>query len=207
VPFELKSIDISTDGRWLVGGSTVGKLVLVDLKNNNYTELKDESPNRILSVAFHPIRNIIAYGVEMVQEKKGTVKIFDLDSKRVVKELGGHKAGISDVEFSPDGQLLASAGLDRKLQMWVVDQVDDLPIEMENNNGFVWKLSFSKDSNYLLASANDSEVRVWPTDPKMLAEKICPKLSRNMTTEEWGIYVGNAVPYESTCKSLLIKRY
>jgi len=206
LPFELKSIDVSPDGKFLIGVSAIGKLILVDLKDNSYQELKDEAPNRILSVAYHPTKNIVAYGVEVVQEKKGTVKLFDVNSKKITKELSGHRAGISDLEFSPDGQLLASAGLDRKLQMWVVDHVDDLPVEMENNNGYVWDIAFSKDSNYLLASSNDGEVRIWPTDPKILADKVCPNLGRNMTPEEWGIYVGDAVPYESTCKNLPINK-
>jgi WD40 repeat protein len=151
---------------------------------------------------------VVAYGVEVVGDKaKGTVKLLNINSLKVEKELSGHKAGISDLEFSPDGLLLASAGLDRKLQMWVVDHVEDLPIVMDNNNGYVWKLSFSKGSDYLIASFNDGEVRVWPTDPKMLADQVCPKLSRNMTQEEWDIYVGNNVLYESTCKSLLIKSF
>ncbi|HCW07585.1 MAG TPA: hypothetical protein DGG95_09515 [Cytophagales bacterium] len=199
LPFEIKSIDISSDGKWLVAGSTSGKLIMVNLTNYTYQELRDESPNRILSVAFHPSRPLVAYGVELVAEKKGSVKIFDLNSKKVEKELSGHKAGISDLSFSPDGLLLASAGLDRKLQMWVVDHVDDLPVVMDNNNGYVWSLGFSKNSDYLVASCNDGEVRIWPTNPKILAELVCPKVSRNMTKEEWGIYVGNDIPYQSTC--------
>jgi len=208
LPFDIKSIDISSNGKLLAAASTSGKLIIVDLKDFSFKEIKDESPNRILSVAFHPSRPIVAYGLEVVGEKpKGTVKIFNINTQKVEKELGGHKAGISDLEFSPDGLLLASAGLDRKLQMWVVDHVEDLPIVMDNNNGYVWKLSFSKGSDYLIASFNDGEVRVWPTDPKMLADQVCPKLSRNMTPEEWEIYVGNSVGYESTCKSLLIKSF
>ncbi len=208
LPFDIKSIDISSNGKLLVAASTSGKLIIVNLKDFSFKEIKDESPNRILSVAFHPTRPVVAYGLEVVGEKaKGTVKLLNINTQKVEKELGGHKAGISDLEFSPDGLLLASAGLDRKLQMWVVDHVEDLPIVMDNNNGFVWKLSFSKGSDYLIASFNDGEIRVWPTDPKMLAEQICPKLSRNMTPEEWEIYVGNNVGYESTCKSLLIKSF
>jgi WD40 repeat protein len=206
LPFELKAIDISADGNFLAGVSSSGKLILMNIKTNTYSDIRDESPNRVLSVAFHPTKNLIAFGVEMAKEKKGTVKIYDLDSKRIIKELSGHKAGISDLEFSPDGQLLASAGLDSKLQMWVVEHVNDLPIEMENNNGYVWDIAFSKDSNYLLAASNNGEIRVWPTDPKMLAEKICPSLSRNMTQEEWSIYVGGTIPYESTCITLQSKR-
>jgi WD40 repeat protein len=111
------------------------------------------------------------------------------------------------VEFSPNGLLLASAGYDRKLQMWVVDQEQDLPITMNNNNGNIWKISFSANSDYLLASCNNGEIKVWQTDIRTLAEQVCPKLKRNMTPEEWKVYVGNDLDYEPTCKSFLISDF
>jgi WD40 repeat protein len=153
----------------------------------------------------------VAYGTELLNEKgtpfKGTVKIYDLTSQKQVKELGGHKAGVSDIKFSPDGLLLASAGLDKRMHMWVVDHEEDLPILMDNNNGQVWDMAFTAGSDFLLTSCNNGEIRVWPTDPKMLAEEVCPKLPRNMTPEEWNTYVANGITYESTCRSLLIKDF
>ncbi len=211
LPFDLKAIDISADGSQLAGASTSGQLVLVDLKAKTYKIIASEAPNRVLSVAFHPFRPLLAYGLEVLNEKglpvKGTVKIIDLVLAKPAKELSGHKAGISDLEFSPDGLLLASAGLDRKLQMWVVDEEAELPVEMDNNNGNIWDIAFTADSNYLIAACNGGEIRVWPTDPKMLAEQVCPKLTRNMTPDEWEKYVGYNIPYETTCKSLLISDY
>jgi WD40 repeat protein len=178
-------------------------VVLVNLANNSYSILKDEAPNRVLSVAFHPTQNRIAYGLEIIgnneQVLRGLVKISDLGTSRT-KELGGHRAGVSDVEFSPDGLLLASAGLDKKLQMWVVDHEEDLPIVMDNNNGNIWSIGFARGSDYLLASCNNGEIRIWPTDPKMLADFICPSLARPaMTEEEWEIYVSVKIPFETTC--------
>ncbi len=211
LPFDLKSIDVSGDGNWMAGVATSGELVLVNLRTNTYETLANEAPNRVLSVAFHPTRNLIAYGVEVINESgiptRGIVKLFDATRKQVTKQLSGHKSGISAIRFSPDGLLLASAGLDRKLQMWVVDEEEDLPILMDNNNGNIWDIGFAKDSNYLIASCNNGEIRIWPTDPKMLAEQVCPKLTRNMTPEEWGIYVANGITYETTCKSLLISDF
>jgi energy-coupling factor transporter ATP-binding protein EcfA2 len=208
--YDLKSIDISPDGDWLAGASISGKLILVNLKDFTYKEIVDEGANRILSVAFNPANpSMLAYGVEVMNKTRvirGAVKVLDIVSKNN-KELTGHKAGITDLEFSPDGKLLASAGLDKKIQMWVVDFPDDLPIEMDNNNGNVWRLAFAKGSNYLIASCNNGEVRVWPTDTRALAEQVCPKLARNMSKEEWRIYVGNNIEYESTCRSLLIKDF
>jgi len=212
VPYNLKSIDISADGKLVVGASLSGELILVDLSNKNtVTVLAHESPNRILSVAFHPTKPLIAYGTELLNEKgipfKGTVKLYDLVFQKQIKELSGHKAGVSDIKFSPDGLLLASAGLDKRMHMWVVDHEEDLPILMDNNNGQVWDMAFSAGSDFLLTSCNNGEIRVWPTNPSMLAEQVCPKLPRNMTAEEWNIYVANGITFESTCKSLLIKEF
>ncbi|HEY5692728.1 MAG TPA: hypothetical protein VIS49_14830, partial [Cyclobacteriaceae bacterium] len=211
LPFSLKAIDISGDGNWLAGVATSGELVLVNLKTNTYEIAINEAPNRVLSVAFHSTKNLVAYGVEVLNEQfspiRGVVKLFDTKTKSVTKELSGHKSGISAIRFSPDGLLLASAGLDRKLQMWVVDQEEDLPILMDNNNGNIWDIGFAKGSDYLLASCNNGEIRVWPTDTRMLAEQVCPKLTRNMSPEEWEIYVANGIGYETTCKSLLISDF
>ena len=213
LPFYLKSIDINAAGTLLAGASAAGQLVLVNLKDNTYTTPVDETPNRILSVAFHPTRQLIAFGTESDRtvsgERKttGTVKIYDLIFNKVTKELTGHKAGIVDLEFSPDGLLLASAGLDQKLQMWVVDKEEDLPILMDNNNGYVWDIAFAKGSDYLIASCNSGEIRIWPTDPKLLADQVCPELKRNMSADEWEKYVGNKVPYETTCKSLQVSDF
>ncbi len=212
LPYELKSIDISHDGKWLAGVATSGQLIMMNLEDNTFELKVDESVNQVHvhSVAFHPSKPLLAYGTSFLDQDskwKGSVKLFNYATSETEKELRGHNAGVSDVEFSPDGLLLASAGYDKKLQMWVVDHEEDLPVVMDNNTGNIWKLAFAKGSNYLLASCNNGEIRVWPTDPKMLAEQICPKLKRNMSKEEWEIYVGNGIGYESTCKSLLISDF
>lgn len=213
LPYDIKSIDISPGGEWMAGAAATGQLIMMNLKTNEYELKFDESVNqvRVLCVAFHPNKPVLAYGTEFLDKDskwKGSVKLFNYSTQEVEKELRGHNAGVSDVEFSPDGLLLASAGYDKKLQMWVVDhEEEDLPVVMDINNSNIWRLAFTKNSDYLLASCNNGEIRVWQTDPRVLAEQICPKLKRNMTKEEWEIYVGNGIGYESTCKSLLISDF
>jgi WD40 repeat protein len=124
--------------------------------------------------------------------------LYDFATKQL-RQFSGHRAGVYDVEFSPDGKLLASAGSDKRLQMWVLDHPEDLPVIMDNNNGFIWDISFTKESNYLVAACSESEIRVWPTDPSLLAQRICPKITRNMTQDEWNKYVGEQIEFETTC--------
>jgi WD40 repeat protein len=208
LPYELKSTSISSDGKQLAGVSWSGQVILFNLTDKTTTLIADDNPNRVLTVKFSPSGRYLAYGVDDVVNKRGLVKIYDFKTKET-RQFTGHRAGVNDVAFSPDEKLLASAGLDKRLQLYVLDYPEDLPVVMGNNNGFIWDIEFAKGSDYLIAACSESEIRVWPTDPSLLAEQICPKLTRNMTLDEWKKYVGNVdeIPYENTCVRLLIKQY
>lgn len=208
LPFELKSIDISPDGKTLAGASWTGNIVLVDMQTNTYTTLVEENKTRMLTVRFTPNGDGLAYGGEDKENKRGFVRLYNFSS-RETRHFSGHRAGVNDIDFSPDGALMASAGADKRLLMWVLENPGDLPITMQNNTGFVWDIAFTKDSNYLIAACSESEIRVWPTNPSLLAEKICPQLKRNMTKDEWVKYVGQEtdIAFEPTCVGLLINDF
>ena len=209
LPFELKSISISPDGKLLAGAAVSGQIVLINLFDYSIKTLVDDNANRMLCVNFNADGTQLAYGGDKIDDpfnKRGIVKLYDFKTDKT-RQFTGHEAGVYDVEFSPDGKLLASAGSDKKIQLYVLDNPDDLPIEMDNNNGYVWDIEFSKTSDFLISACSESEIRVWPTDPALLADKICPKLARNMTQEEWKKYVGETITYETTCIRVLIKDY
>jgi WD40 repeat protein/energy-coupling factor transporter ATP-binding protein EcfA2/Na+-transporting methylmalonyl-CoA/oxaloacetate decarboxylase gamma subunit len=206
LPSEVKRISISADGNFLAGATWNGQVLLVNLRDYAISKLVDDPDTRALSIKFSPDGNLLAFGLEDIANKRGIVKLYNLKSKDV-SQFTGHKAGVMDVEFSPDGKLLASAGLDKRLLLWLLENPEDLPITMDDNNGFIWDIAFSKSSNYLIAACSESEIRVWPTDPSILASQICPKLQRNMTKDEWKKYVGEGedIKYEPTCVSVLIE--
>ncbi|MBL7856587.1 MAG: High-affnity carbon uptake protein Hat/HatR [Cyclobacteriaceae bacterium] len=215
LPYDLKAISISPDGKWLAGAAWTGQVILVDLVQKSYVVLVEDTKSRVLSIKFNPAGNKIGFGIEEptvstdgTPRTRGVVKLYDLGTKEI-RQFTGHVAGVTDVEFSPNGKLIASAGLDKRLIMWVLDNPEDLPIVMDNNNGFIWDIAFTKGSDYLVAACSESEIRVWPTEQSLLAEQICPKLKRNMTQDEWKKYVGDRdeVKYEITCPLLLIKDY
>ncbi|HYC85575.1 MAG TPA: hypothetical protein VEB86_10150 [Chryseosolibacter sp.] len=207
LPVEVKTIAIHPEGTIMAAGTWSGGLYLIGLEDRSVTKIADESETRVLSVRFSPDGKLLAYGIDDLPHKRGLVKLYNMETKEI-QLLPGHKAGVTDVEFSPDGKLLASAGTDKRLLLWLLENPEDLPITMENNNGFIWDIAFTKSSEYLIAACSESEIRVWPTDPALLAKEICPKLKRNMTPDEWKKYVGEGgnIEYEPTCVGLLINK-
>jgi hypothetical protein len=207
LPAEAKSFNISPDGATLAAATWTGQVILVDLRNFSTTVLVDDNTARVLSIKFSPDGQVLAFGTDDFTNKRGLLKTYNLSTQEV-RQFTGHRSGVNDVEFSPDGKLMASAGADKRLLLWIVDNPQALPVTMGNNAGFIWDIAFTANSNYLVAACSESEIRVWPTDPALLAEKICPMLKRNMTMDEWRKYVGEGdIQYEPTCVGLLINDY
>ncbi len=206
-PVAIKSIHMNKSGTKAVGGTWTGKLFLIDLANNTFETLHEEPNSRITSVKFHPSDTLIGFGTEDLSNKRGLVKFYGLNSRSLGRQFTGHKAAVYDIEFSPDGELLASAGSDKRLQMWVIRNPEDLPVVMDNNDGFIWDIAFAKGSDYLITTTYESEIRIWPTDPAILQNEICSKLDKNMTRYEWETYVGKDIKQEITCVGLLINDY
>jgi WD40 repeat protein len=173
LPTEVKAISIRNDGAVLAAATWTGQVLIIDLASKQITELVNEPNSRILSVEFSASGKMLAYGMEE-GSRRGLVRLYSFESK-TNRQFSGHRAGVYDVEFSPDEKLLASAGSDKRLQLYVLESPEDLPVVMENNNGFIWDIEFTNGSDFLIAACSESEIRVWPTDPALLAKEICPK--------------------------------
>lgn len=199
---QFKVLSVSSDGRYLAAGTLSGKAVLMDLNDLAEKVLVSVEGVPVHALAFSPDNQFLAIG-----DEQGIVRIWDLKLGKIDHEFTGQKGRISDLEYSPDGKLLASASLDKTIQMWVTSQIDELPIKMTDNDAYVWDVAFSPDSKYLIAACGDGDIRIWPTNPGIIADHICEELTRNMSEDEWKTYVGNDIDFQNTCVGLLLKNY
>lgn len=94
------SFDFNYNNTLLAYGGTNSKIYIAN--NGNTVEEFLYHSDEVVSVVFHPTKNIIASS-----SKDSTVVIYDLDSKRILKILTGFVAGMGEICFSPDGNQLA----------------------------------------------------------------------------------------------------
>jgi WD40 repeat protein len=204
-PYEIKAFAINNSGNDLIGTTVEGVLVHVNLRTRIVNTINIEgSIFPIHTVAFHKDNKTIALGNE-----RGSIKVYNIESKTLILELYGHKSGVTSVVFSPDGKYLASAAKDGRMQLWITASYNELPVIIEDiyqsrNTAYIWDMKFTNDGKYIVSGAEDGSIRVWPVNPEVMASNICDLLTRNMTPEEWENYVGNGIPYQTTCVSLLV---
>ncbi|MFW5761878.1 MAG: eIF2A-related protein [Cyclobacteriaceae bacterium] len=199
---QVHSIAISNDGKHIAGGSVNGKVHLWESTNMDKETVLMNVKYPIHVVQFSPSGKYLAIG-----DDKGTMTIlqFDKDRKEVVSStaFAGHESRINDIQFSKDEFFIASAGFDGRILLYAMDNLDELPITMRDHESYVWSITFNDSGKYLIAGGKDGVVKIWPTNPSVLAEQICGLLKRNLTKEEWRRYVADDLEYQYTCPDLI----
>jgi WD40 repeat protein len=192
----LKTFALSPDETFLIGGSSnmAGQLVYLDLRNLEERVLFEDQGNRIHAIAISPDGASIAFG-----DEKGIAHIWDLAKNEEINTLRGHTARINDIEFSHDGTMLATGSYDGSVQLYVMENLDELPMVMKDHATYVWDVSFSSDGDFLVSATNSNIIKIWPTKANYFADRICANVSRNMTDQEWQRYVPNGINYKITC--------
>ncbi len=115
----------SPDGTLLAIGIDGGGMWLWDLVSNSeiVAENLTEAPN-MFSLEFSPSGSLLAGSETTNYQTKEYVALwfFNVDTSNELGLIPAHRGYINDVDFSPDGKLLISAGRDRTIRFWGVTQ-------------------------------------------------------------------------------------
>jgi WD40 repeat protein len=140
-----------------------------------------------------------------------TLAVATIESVRIWKvdtgeEVGGvglmeHDSFISDAAFSPDGRVIATGGSDGVVRLSEVSTGRSIGPGLVGHTMAVSDVDFSPDGTKVASASADKTIRIWPV-PTASPEKLCDKMTYNMSRENWDRWVGLDIPYQKLCDDL-----
>lgn len=151
-------------------------------------ELDSKFPNSAYSVDFSPDNKYIAVG-----SADHLVRIFDLNSFKLVDTLNLHDNWVLEVEFSKHGEFMVSGAFSSEIIVWKTEPFEPIRI-LKNENGFNGAFVLF-DNNEKLLTAGNSEIIIWsietgkvirkiPVQPALQSVQLTPDLKYLVTCAE-----------------------
>ncbi len=155
----------SGNASWSPGGAYIASAVIIyDAKTGECVRRLD--PSRILTTdgTWSPDGQMYAWGAV---EDDNCIYLWERESDRLT-ELRGHKSSVWCVNWSPDGNQLASGGMDK--EVWIWDVATRAPTHKFDAGEFVTDVAWSPNGEMLAAGIKWNDVKVWnPKSGEQLA--------------------------------------
>ncbi len=153
----LGAIAVSPDGRQLAI-ATGDEIQIRDARTGQVRRTLP-LPHGGVCLAFHPRSGILS-----ATDSSGSgARFWDVSGDRPLPGLlAGHKSRMSCLAYSPDGKMLATGGLDRRIILWDLASPSKRNQVLLGHAGAINCLAFSPDGRTLAScSGLDSTVRLW----------------------------------------------
>lgn len=152
-------ISLISGSSHFAAASNGGYLGVWDYKTGNNIYLKEigrGDDGRVGSLQTSPDGRYIALSTRF------RVRLFDAESGEEVEidNTNGHRGWIRDLDFSSDGQMLASVGEDRKIILWSIPEKRVLR-RIDAHSAGIYSVGFSHDDSHLVTGSVDSTICQW----------------------------------------------
>ncbi len=155
---QVMSVRFSPDGQVIIASDLAGTIRRWDRDGNSLGSTT--FPVRVASVAVSPTGTIMAIAGGKSRE---VVQLLDRETNSIILTLTGHQDTVTDVQFSPDGAVLASASEDGTVKLWDVE-TGSLQATYDQHQDAVTSVSFHGDGDLIASGDRWGDLHLWKFD-------------------------------------------
>lgn len=171
----VNTADISPDQRFLVSGSEDHTIRVWDFKTAQPVTVL-EQPGFVYAVRFDPSGKHLASGgsgkidgpsqplrtlLQMFGARsRHYLKLWSVPDWKLVRSFIGHEDSIGDIEFSRDGQTMASSSLDGTVRLWDL-RTGKMMRVLNGPGGYLSSVDYAPNGRYLAAVSYAGTGLVW----------------------------------------------
>ena len=149
----------STSGKILAFSGIMNELKLWDTENNQIIHTYKISP-------FFTSYNHVTFSNDeskVFAATSNAIVIWNTDSEKYVKTVGGHSAKIPCLAYSPDGLYTVSGSLDSTVIIWDMKTHKEVR-RLSGHSSEINSISLSPDGKKIASSSYDNSVKIWDFD-------------------------------------------
>jgi WD40 repeat protein len=134
------------------------------------------------------------------------------DQRPAFPPLAGHTDQVTGTSFDPTGSFLATTTLRGGARLWdpqtglaygneLVPTMrrDSFLSSLEPPPFLGLRTAFSPNGKLLAVAGVEARAMVWDVDPALWRRRACAIAGRNLSREQWSLYLPPETPYRATC--------
>jgi WD40 repeat protein len=133
-----------------------GVLAVIDTEQMAVRQHIKASQQSARSVSINPVERDLAVGYS-----DHSVRIFDLDTLMLKRQLPAHTNSVFSVAYSPDFRVLLTTGRDAHIKAWAVEENYRLEQDVVAHLFAVNHLTFSPDGRWMASASMDKSIKIW----------------------------------------------
>ena len=142
------------NGRELFSGAST-RLTVYSVPDMEKLKSMSKSADVIYGIDFRSDGKLFALG-----NSAGNVQVFDSSSKKLIRNLKGHKGPVRKVKFSPNKVNLFSISDDKTFKVW------DIPTEREiktvvAHEDYIRACAITQNGKYFITGSYDHKIKIW----------------------------------------------